>query len=288
MNDDVGRDDDLTKSAGEAASRRREASVYLQRIEEPTNRLKRRLALYSIAETSSVVLLIAVSISVFILDRRTELGAAALFLVLINEIFSRLKGALKSSIATIDEQVSDFKSERPPYETAEALGRLKERLDPLLLPRKGRRNGKIYISYLRTDAGYVGRLYDALNSHFGSSRIIMDVNSIPPGVDFVRVLQDMVEASSVKLGVIGPSWSTAFKEQDRGLPDFVKTEISLALSRDMLVIPVLVGNSAFPAFSEVPETIRPLLYRNALKINDARWRADVVRLTDELDRLVGR
>jgi MinD-like ATPase involved in chromosome partitioning or flagellar assembly len=300
MAEDAGLDDDLTISAGEAASKRREAAAYLLRIEEPTNRLKRYLALYIIAGLGFALLLIAVFTAALIPEYSSKVisirGLAVLGLLGLaaKEFLSRRKGHLESSIAIIDEQIDDFKNERPPYETAEALTRLKERLDPIVRPpgllssRRNRRNGKIYISYLRTDGPYVGRLYDSLAAHFGEDRVFMDVDSIPIGANFADALRAMVESSSVMLVVVGPSWSTVIKERgSRGVRTFVETEISLALSRNMLVIPVFVGNSAFPDPSDVSETIRPLLNLQAIVINDTRWRADVVRLTDELDRVVG-
>jgi hypothetical protein len=52
---------------------------------------------------------------------------------------------------------------------------------------------KIFISYRRDDsAGHTGRLYDRLEDHFGKEDVFMDVDTIKPGLDFVRVVQEAV------------------------------------------------------------------------------------------------
>ena len=46
---------------------------------------------------------------------------------------------------------------------------------------------KIVISYRRADAaGTAGRMFDRLESHFGSGHVFMDIDSIPAGINFRR------------------------------------------------------------------------------------------------------
>jgi hypothetical protein len=48
-------------------------------------------------------------------------------------------------------------------------------------------NGQIFISYRREDASWpAGRMYDRLQSRFPHNEIFMDVDSIKPGIDFVK------------------------------------------------------------------------------------------------------
>ncbi len=50
---------------------------------------------------------------------------------------------------------------------------------------------RIFINYRRQDSeGYVGRLYDHLVQHFGDDGVFMDVDSIQPGADFLRTLEE--------------------------------------------------------------------------------------------------
>ena len=303
--EDVGLDDDLTKSAGEAASKRREAAAYLQRIEEPTNRLKRYFALRSIAERVSIFLLPAALAGIIVGVYKPEIMPTLLLEVLAvlgllgfsaNAFLSNRNKYLASSIATIGKELDDFKNGRPPYETAEALARLKERLDPILRPlgppssRGNRRNGKIYISYRRSDNASVGRLYDSLSTHFGSDRIVMDVDTIPIGSNYVTAVGEMMKSASVVLVVIGPNWTRALRERQStsfgNTLDFVGTEISLALSQNLLTVPVLVDGANLPSETEVPESMRDLFSRNAFFISNSRWHADVTKLNESLDRLL--
>ena len=52
-------------------------------------------------------------------------------------------------------------------------------------------NGQIFISYRREDASYpAGRLYDHLQSRFPQNEIFMDVDSLKPGTDFVKIIEE--------------------------------------------------------------------------------------------------
>jgi TIR domain len=70
--------------------------------------------------------------------------------------------------------------------------------------------GRIFINYRRDDSiGTAGRLHDRLAQAFGRKNIFMDVDHIPPGVDFVNHLNAQVAACDVFLAVIGPNWLAA-------------------------------------------------------------------------------
>src|SRR5277367_2433845 len=106
----------------------------------------------------------------------------------------------------------------------------------------------IFLSYRRDDSRHqAGRLHDRLVAQFGSDQIFKDVDSIPMGLDFREVLTERVAGCEVFLAVIGDAWlsitgkSGARRLDDPG--DFVRIEIEAALSRNIPVIPVLVGNS---------------------------------------------
>ncbi len=146
----------------------------------------------------------------------------------------------------------------------------------------------IFISYRREDsAGHAGRLYDRLSAHFGEEKIFMDVG-IEPGVDFVDQLEEAVASCDVLLVLIGPEWLTADdgrrRLEEEG--DFVHLEVSAALERDIRVIPLLVHGATMPAAHDLPPDLARLARRNALELSDARWRYDVGRLIEVLDRLL--
>ncbi len=65
----------------------------------------------------------------------------------------------------------------------------------------------IFISYRRDDEKYfAGRLYERLLRHFSRQQIFMDVDSIPLGLDFTKVVEDRLAQSGVMLVVIGKNW----------------------------------------------------------------------------------
>lgn len=287
--------DDFTKSTSEEANRRREAAAYLQRIEEPISRLRLSLEWISRLERAIIYLPAWATCSTLAmlyfawpakLDTRVALLILATFAImapLTQSFLSARKQRLTLSLAAIEQEVRSLKANEP--QTSDALARAKGRVDAILSSKSSaasRRDGKIYISYRRRDAAYAGRIYDALASHFGSNRIFMDVNSISPGEDFAAILKEMVSSSDVMLVVIGPNWSRG----GGNMPDFVETEIVLALKQDILTIPVLVGGVSTPNASEVPDNIRPLLSRNAFEVNATRWHADLERLIRTIDGLV--
>jgi hypothetical protein len=133
---------------------------------------------------------------------------------------------------------------------------------------------RIFINYRRQDSeGYVGRL-DRLSQHFERDDIFMDVDSISPGADFVKTLENAVAACDVFIAVIGPQWSDIADDAgSRRLDqwnDFVRIEIASALKQDKLLIPVLVGRSQMPSADELPDELKDLAHRNAIELSHQR------------------
>ncbi len=146
---------------------------------------------------------------------------------------------------------------------------------------------RIFINYRRQDSeGHVGRLYDHLTQHFDPAGVFMDVDSIEPGADFVKTLQDAVAAADVLLVVIGPHWLAAADEAgQRRLDrwdDFVRIEIATAIQQDKLIIPVLVGGAKMPPPTSLPEDIAPLSFRNAVELSHQRFGYDAQHLIDAI------
>ncbi|MET0688318.1 MAG: toll/interleukin-1 receptor domain-containing protein [Methyloceanibacter sp.] len=131
--------------------------------------------------------------------------------------------------------------------------------------------GKIFINYRRgDDPGFAGRLFDRLEEAFTADRIFIGIDNIEPGLDFVRVLEDQVDRCDVLLAVIGPNWLTAKDENgERRLDnpnDFVRIEIESGLKLGKRIVPVLVNNAEMPRSEHLPESMRPLARRNAVRL----------------------
>jgi hypothetical protein len=145
----------------------------------------------------------------------------------------------------------------------------------------------IFISYRRNDSrASAGRLSDWLLRSYKQSEIFMDIDSIAPGEDFVLAIEKAVGKCDVLLAVIGKNWLQMNGNRGERMldnpEDFVRTEIRAALQRNIRVIPVLVDNAEMPPPEQLPEDIRLLSRRNAIKISHEQFNIDVERLVKSL------
>jgi hypothetical protein len=110
----------------------------------------------------------------------------------------------------------------------------------------------------------------------------MDVDSIPLGVNFTKVLRDEVAKCEVLLAVIGPNWLNANDEAGhRRLDnphDFVRIEIATALQRDISVIPILLDGATIPKANQLPKDLKELAVRNGLEVRHAPFHSDMEKL----------
>jgi WD40 repeat protein len=149
-------------------------------------------------------------------------------------------------------------------------------------------SGRIFINYRRGDEpGFALALYARLEESFAANQLFMDVEGgIPAGHDFVEVLERQVAQCDVLLVLIGRGW-LAVKDENgaRRLDnpdDFVRVEIESAMRRGKRVIPVLVNNAEMPRAGELPEPLKPLARRHAVRLTQERFRADVRGLIEVL------
>jgi Flp pilus assembly protein TadD len=147
--------------------------------------------------------------------------------------------------------------------------------------------GKIFINYRRDDSGgTAGRLHDRLAQTFGRKNLFMDVDHVPAGVDFVEYLGSQVAACDVFLAVIGPNWVDA--KDDSGHRrfdnpnDYVAVEIAAALARNIRVIPVLIDGARTPKADKLPDSIKPLVRRNAVEVRNTNFGRDADSLIPKI------
>jgi len=145
---------------------------------------------------------------------------------------------------------------------------------------------KIFISYRREDSiAYAGRIYDRLSAHFGASSVFMDLDTLDPGVDFVKVLQQTVASCDVLLAVIGRQWLGAYGARLSDPGDFVGREICAALEQETIkVVPILVGGAAMPKPGELPRRLAALSNRHAFILPDVGFQQTLGRLIESLER----
>ena len=151
---------------------------------------------------------------------------------------------------------------------------------------------KVFISYRRDDsAGHAGCVRDRLERELGHNLLFMDVDAIPLGTNFSKVLHEEVAKCGVLLAVIGPNWSDGRDgEGKRRLDDpndFVRIEVAAALHRDIPVIPILLDGSKIPKASELPDDLKELAIRNGLDVRHASFHQDMDRLIGALKKQLG-
>ncbi|MEP6985463.1 MAG: toll/interleukin-1 receptor domain-containing protein [Chloroflexota bacterium] len=144
---------------------------------------------------------------------------------------------------------------------------------------------RIFISYRRSDsAAASGRIYDRLCVAFGEKAVFKDVDVIPPGANYPTLLNEAIARCDVLLAIIGSHWLTVVESNGQrrldNPDDFVRIEIEAGLKRDsVLVIPILVDDAGMPSTGDLPESLRPLYYRNAAIVrNDPDFNRDIGRL----------
>jgi hypothetical protein len=148
--------------------------------------------------------------------------------------------------------------------------------------------GKIFINYRRgDDPGFAGRLFDRLESSFPHDQLFMDVDSIPAGDDFVRVIEEQVAQCDVLLAVIGNGWlraqDAAGRSRIESPDDFVRIEIEAGFKLGKRVIPVLVNGAEMPRVEALPESLKPLARRNAVRLTHERFKTDAQGLIKVLE-----
>ena len=149
----------------------------------------------------------------------------------------------------------------------------------------------IFVSYRREDAGHVaGRLADRLAERFGASSVFIDVDSIEPGIDFAEAIQVAIARCDVLLALIGREWATMVDDRGRRRlddpDDYVVLELTAALERNIRVIPVLVDGAEVPSQNSLAPSLRPLVRRNAVRLDYETFRSDAAWLAQRLGELL--
>jgi hypothetical protein len=144
----------------------------------------------------------------------------------------------------------------------------------------------VFVSYRRVPStAWAGRIADRLRAHFGSQTVFIDVSDIRPGADFPEAVDARIRQSAVLIAVVDSRWGSA-DAQGRtrwGADDWVLTEVSAALSRQVPVIPVLVDRAEMPRPDDLPAVIRDLAHRNAIELSPLNFDSDIERLIRALE-----
>ncbi|NTW21892.1 MAG: TIR domain-containing protein [Nostocales cyanobacterium W4_Combined_metabat2_030] len=129
--------------------------------------------------------------------------------------------------------------------------------------------------------------------YFARDDIFKDVDSISLGIDFRKSISEAVQSCDVILAVIGKNWLHSKDKQGNfrlsNPDDFVRIELEAGLERNIPVIPVLVSGADMPEMEELPISLQPLVYRNAVLLRpDPDFSVDIQRLIRALTQILKR
>ena len=141
---------------------------------------------------------------------------------------------------------------------------------------------------LSDEPGFSGRLFDRLQDVFGNDGVFMDIEGIPAGHDYKKLLEERVEQSDVLLAIIGSRWLTATDDfGNRRLDtedDWVRREIILGLRVMNRVIPVLVNGANHLRPEILPNALTALSDCQAIELTHKRFDSDVEKIIAEVKR----
>jgi TIR domain len=148
----------------------------------------------------------------------------------------------------------------------------------------------IFISYRRDDdCGLAaGWLADRLQSRKWD--VFMDLK-IPPGANWRKTIETAVSKCNLMLVAIGSKWFDLLKtKQTDNHRDWVRTEISVALQRDIPLVPILIGTGVqMPILTEYAD-IRDIMDREARTFDPSSakaFSAQAEQFAEELQEYYG-
>jgi TIR domain len=161
---------------------------------------------------------------------------------------------------------------------------------PLLLLSREQMPLNIFISYRQDDAAHAaGRIHAWLKSELkGDATFFMDIDNIPAGENFVKVLDNAIRQCDILLAVIGPKWLELKDSQGNrridAEDDFVRIEVAMAIEREIPVIPVTVDGARLPDKGDLPKSIAILAQYQGVDIRSRSFSNDAANLIKELKK----
>lgn len=196
---------------------------------------------------------------------------------------------LRNSESELAQALTRIKNPDASLGQGPSVSRLQQDIGDALADVQAARTRRVFISYRRDDSAYIaGSLANYLGERLGPSAVFRDTDSIEPGDDFTKRIDDALSQTRVCLVLIGKRW---LGEQADGTTrihlsdDFVRREVSAALARRITVIPLLIENMRVEQLTDLPSDIAGIRKRNAMPLRpDPDFDHDAARLTSFLIR----
>ena len=133
---------------------------------------------------------------------------------------------------------------------------------------------KIFVSYRRADlSDLVDRIFESLIDHFGKDAVFRYISSVEPASNFTRKIGEALHECSALVAPIGPNWLAISADGSRGIDndeDWVRTEISVAMTIGKPVVPVALNRTPTPKPEMLPKQIRAVCNLQALQLESGR------------------
>jgi TIR domain len=138
----------------------------------------------------------------------------------------------------------------------------------------------IFISYRRGDTnGEAHAIRERLVRLYGRQRVFMDTDSIEPGTPFAERIDEELDSTGVMLVLIGRSWLGRGRRRLIDQPsDWVGFEVGAGLDRNIPMIPILVEGTPLPSSEDLPESLRPLLTKQTVSLDNNSFESDLDRV----------
>lgn len=148
-------------------------------------------------------------------------------------------------------------------------------------------NATFFLSYRRDAASAAAhRLRKGLVARFGAAAVFDVEHDIAPGTDLARAVDDAIRRCDAMLVLIDPAWLSSADAQGRRRlddpDDPVRHQISLALASGKRVVPLLLDGARMPPASALPDDLRGLVMRLAIRLDGRQFDRDVETLIDQL------
>ena len=130
------------------------------------------------------------------------------------------------------------------------------------------------------DSAPASRLLSAdLRAIFGLGSVFIDTNDIRIGADWPARIDERLQAASIVLVVIGPTWLRVADGFGRRrldkLDDWVRNEIAYAIDNKLVIIPFLIAGASSPDKKALPKRIIKLANHQAIKVDYESWDNDL-------------
>lgn len=147
----------------------------------------------------------------------------------------------------------------------------------------------IFVNYRRDDVpGDARGIYEALAARFGRSSVFIDVQNLSAGQRYDKKLEAALSTCDVFVAVVGQRWMSLLKARaEAGHSDHALEEISVALKRGIVVIPVCVGHVSripeLPRRDELPVEIQDMLLYQKHEISHEHFQRDASDLARAIE-----